>query len=101
MGKNAVQNLAKQSLFDLALQHCGSFEAAFEMAQLNDLSLTDDLAVDAKITLPEVLSQSVVRHYSVDKIQPATGITSDELNAALNTDEGIEFWGIEFDFIVQ
>lgn len=92
---------SRQSIFDVALQHCGNLESAFGIAELNGLSLTDDLEVGASMTMPEADNKQVVQHYAVNTVEPATAITQDEINAILATGEGIEFWGIEYDFIVQ
>lgn len=92
---------AGQNLFDLAIQHCGSLEAAFDLAIANDLSLTDDLQAGQELDLPAVQNAQVVQYYSVNRLQPATGITQDELNELLNTGEGIEFWAIEYEFAVS
>ena len=35
--------LHNQSLLDLALQHTGTIESIFELAMLNNLSITDDV----------------------------------------------------------
>lgn len=92
---------SRQSIFDVALQHCGNLESAFSIAELNGLSLTDDLEVGASMAMPESDNKQVVQYYSVNTVEPATAITQDEINAILATGEGIEFWGIEYDFIVQ
>lgn len=92
---------SRQSIFDVALQHCGNLESAFSIAELNGLSLTDDLEVGASMAMPEADNKQVVQYYATNKIEPATAITQDEINAILATGEGIEFWGIEYDFIVQ
>lgn len=92
---------SRQSLLDMALQHCGSLEAAFDMAELNGLNLTDDLETGIDIAIPNAYNTKVVQHYTVNSIQPATAITAAEINSVLAVGEGIEFWGIEYDFIVQ
>lgn len=92
---------SRQSIFDVALQHCGNLESAFSIAELNGLSLTDDLEVGASMAMPEADNKQVVQYYAVNTMEPATAITQDEINAILATGEGIEFWGIEYDFIVQ
>lgn len=92
---------SRQSLFDLSMQHGGSFEAAFDIAEGNDLSLTDDLEVGQELILQQVNNTKVVQYYDVNNIQPATSVTNDELNAMLGMGEGIEFWAIEYDFIVS
>ena len=92
----------RQSLLDVALQHSGSLEAAFEIAMLNELSLTDDLAAGKQLSLPDDPDNSdVANYYAVNDLHPASAITQAEIMDALGQGEGIEFWGIEFDFIVS
>ena len=92
---------SRQSVLDIALQHCGSLEAAFDLAQCNDISLTDDLAAGQTLTVPEPTDTAMAQYYGVNDLQPATAITQAEINDTLNIGEGIEFWAIEYDFIVS
>ncbi len=91
----------RQSLLDIALQHSGSMEAAFEIALLNELSLTDDLAAGTQVVLPENDgNKEVENYYAVNDLRPASAITQAEINDTLNIGEGVEFWAIEYDFEV-
>ena len=92
---------SRQSVLDIALQHCGSLEAAFDIAQSNGISLTDDLTTGQSMSVPEPTDTAMAQHYCVNNLQPATAITSDEINDTLNILEGVDFWGIEYDFIVS
>ncbi len=92
---------SRQSIFDIALQQCGTLEAAFEIAAMNDCSLTDDLTTGDDMAVPQASNDAVVKQYAVNNILPATGITQDEINDMMGTGEGIEFWAIEYDFIVS
>ena len=93
--------LNRQSLFDVAVQHCGTMEAAFELAMLNGVALTDDLTPGTELSLTEPDDKSIVQTFDVNRYIPATGFTQSEIMGVMGLDEGIEFWGIEFDFIVQ
>lgn len=93
--------LARQSLFDIALHQGGSIEAIFELAGLNDLSITDNLEAGSDIVLSEtVLSKRVKEYYSTNNIFPATSITENE-SAETISQEGIGYWAIEVDFVVS
>lgn len=81
----------RQSLLDMAVQTAGSMEAAFGLAAANGVSLTDTL------TDGQVLD--TVRRYSVQGIQPATALSEEEMAALAQ--EGINFMGIEIDFVVS
>ncbi|MBO4778102.1 MAG: hypothetical protein J5588_06365 [Bacteroidales bacterium] len=89
-----------QSLFDIALQECGNAESAFNMAMLNGLSMTDVLSNGQSLELPDVTEKKIVQQYAVNEIFPATAITATQFNETISG-EGVEFWGIEFDFIVS
>ena len=68
---------SRQSILDIALQYCGSVEAAFQIAQINNLALTDELTPGQQIEIPAVVNSSVVQYYMNHKIQPATALTED------------------------
>jgi hypothetical protein len=77
----------------VAIQHLGSEEAVGELARLNKLDLTAVLVPGQVLTLPAVYNKRVVKVYVERAYVPAANIGTDG--------EGIEFWGIEFDFIVS
>lgn len=91
----------RQSILDIALQHGGSFEAAHDIAQLNDLSMTDDLCTGSQLETPVSDNKEVADYYAVNDLHPASSITDEQILEILDTGEGIEFWSIEFDFIVS
>ena len=92
---------SRQSVLDIVLQHCGGLEAAYDIALNNGISLSDDLDTGQELAVPEPTDETMAKHYNVNGIQPATAITSDEINDTLNILEGVDFWGIEFDFVVS
>lgn len=95
--------LDRQSIFDLALQTYGSIEAVFILAETNGLKLTDDLTagqtVDCAAEKPT--DRITTTYYANRNITPATAISS-ELTSGDGAIllEGIEHWGIEYDFMV-
>ena len=88
--------LDRQSIFDVAIQQLGNVEAAFALALENDLSLTDDLTAGQSVIVAGEKSKAIADYYAAKQLKPATGMT--ELSAL---EEGIEFWYIEYDFIVS
>ncbi len=90
-----------QSLLDFAIQHCGTAEAAYDVARLNDMSLTQDVDAGIELILPEISDKEVVAHYELNKLNPATGITQDEFEMMTYGGSGIEFWRIEYEFMVN
>ena len=90
-----------QNLLDIALQATGDAGAALQLAIANGLCLTDDLEAEQTIDIPsDIASDANVRaFYKERNIHPATGVTNtDESTSPF---EGIEYWGIEIDFIVS
>lgn len=66
--------LHNQSIFDIALQYFGTVEAAFDIALLNKISVTDILPVGLKLELPAIDYgfRQVLNYYKSNRIAPAT-----------------------------
>jgi hypothetical protein len=82
-----------QTLTDISIQHLGSEEAVGELARLNSLDLTAVLIPGQVLNLPDVVGKRVVRVYTERAYVPAANVDT--------ASEGIEFWGIEFEFEVS
>lgn len=63
-----------QTLFDIAIQACGDVQAAYDIALLNGLNITDDIA-GFDLIIPEVVNKQIVAYYSKTGIKPATGLS--------------------------
>lgn len=61
-----------QSLFDIAIQHCGGLGSVFAIAEANNLMPTATLSIGQKISVPDVENKKVVRYYEEHGIVPAT-----------------------------
>lgn len=61
-----------QSLFDIAIQKCGSIEAVFGIAILNGLSVTDSLGAGLVVMIPDELDKPVVDYYKTRGLNPGT-----------------------------
>lgn len=90
-----IKVLNNQSLFDVAIQHAGTPEAAFDLALRNGLSIVDELATGAELAGVEVANKPVENYYSTRRLLPATGVSGEAV------EEGIEFWYVEYDFVVS
>lgn len=92
---------SRQSLLDIAIQECGSFEAAYELAGRNGLAVTDDLepGTELEFIQEDVTKKQVVAHLAARRIKPATAAS--ELDTSIAPYGGIGFMGIEIDFIVK
>lgn len=67
--------LDNQTILDISIRYFGTADAAFEIATLNKLSITDDLVPGQKILLPEADygEAETVAFFIANKKQPATG----------------------------
>lgn len=72
---NYITVLDGQTLFDIAMQQCGSAEAAFDLAIANDISITDILTAGTKLIPVAAISNKIVSYYEQKGIRPATSIT--------------------------
>lgn len=88
--------LAGQNIFDVAVQHAGSVEAAFDLAITNDISLSDALTVGEELLGAGKVRADIVDYYARRVFNPATDET-----LIGEIEGGIEFMGIEIDFIVS
>lgn len=89
----------RQSLLDMAVQTAGSTEAAFRLSAANDIGITETLADGQVLDTVPAENAETVRRYSAKKIEPATALSAEEMAALAQ--EGINFMGIEIDFIVS
>jgi hypothetical protein len=93
-----VKVLNGQSLFDIAIQAAGSIEAVFDIALANGISITDELQPGTVLVIPAVLNRRIADYYRVNDIHPATEISA---NDATLLHDGVEFWFLEYDFIIS
>lgn len=91
--------LHNQSLLDLALQHTGTIESIFELAVLNEKSVTDDMVAGASLLIGEISNKDILNYYTAKNIQPATAFTKAD-KQVLERLEGISIWAINLDFVV-
>ena len=89
-----------QSLLDISVQMSGGIESAFDLALANGLSITDDLAPGQSLTLVAAVDSDVVNYYLTRSLTPATALTTDDRLIAAEL-EGISYWAINVDFVVQ
>ena len=62
----------RQSVWDIALQVCGDAEAAFAIAEANDVSVSEQIDPGTEIEVPSVMERRVVEYYERNHIEPAT-----------------------------
>lgn len=96
--------LDRQSLFDLALQLHGDISTALNLAEASNLSITDNLTIGQPFqhNTADILDHTVVNLYTNRHHNPATALSSDLTSGdGAILLEGIEYWGIQYDFIVS
>lgn len=97
-----IKILNSQTLQDIAIQYCGTLEALFDIALLNNISVTQELSPGQILNIPKVDYgfQEVVNYFSINKIEPATELTK-EMISIIEGNTGIDYWSIENNFIIQ
>lgn len=91
-----------QSVIDLAMQETGIADNALALALQNDMSLTDDPVSDERFDVSVDaldMDTNTVIYYSERSLYPATGLSTTDVTTAPYG--GINFMGIETDFIVS
>ncbi len=66
-----------QSIFDISLLTAGSLEAIFDIAQLNDLSLTDNFIAGTIINYDAFLDKKIADYFASNNIIPATAYNAE------------------------
>lgn len=61
-----------QSLWDIAVQYCGTTEAAFEIAALKGMMPTAQPKTGERLTVPNAENKKVVRYYEEHGLVPAS-----------------------------
>lgn len=93
-----VKVLYQQTITDIAVQELGDAERAIEIAALNGLSLTTALQAGQILTVPDfdITKADTVQLFTNKALAPASFADDD-----FDENEGIDFWALEIDFIVQ
>lgn len=87
----------KETSLDIAVLNSGSVEGVFELALLNSLSITQDLASGYELIPGSVIDEEALDELHSRRARPASAIDISEGEQL----EGIGYWIIGNDFIVQ
>ena len=69
-----------QTLFDIAVQSLGIVDRVFDLAQLNGLGITDELASGQELLLPDVAFEQIdIVEYFTKPWAPASGDGANDL----------------------
>jgi len=93
-----VKSFEGQTWVDLVLQQLGDEERLFEMCDKNNAGITDDLAPGSVIQSPDFEPEKKAIVNALTKVKPAS---NNVVVAGEDVEEGIEFWAIEYEFIVS
>jgi hypothetical protein len=88
-----------QSFIDKVLENTGSIENVFQMALLNDISITDDLSIGMELKISEATNKRIVELFG-EFNRPATALTNQNYELIV-PDDGIGAMIIENTFIVR
>lgn len=93
--------MSGQSLLDMAVQVYGNADAAFDIALEAGMAITDEPAPGTVLPVPESARSDawIAARYGRGGWRPATYITAENLTDVPYG--GIDFMGIEIDFIVS
>jgi hypothetical protein len=86
-----------QNIIDVAMQHAGAAEAAFNIASDNGLSLTNEPTPGVEVLVNEVVNQRVVFYFNAQKNIDCTTIRNDQNLLK----QGIGYWRIGYNFKVS
>lgn len=75
-----VEVLNGQTVFDVAIQNCGSVDAAYDIAILNNIEVTSYPESGTVLYVPAAIDKKVVQYYQQNEIKPATAYMSNPYN---------------------
>lgn len=75
-----VEVLNGQTIFDVAIQNCGSVDAAYDIAILNNIEVTSCPESGTVLYVPDAIKKKVVQYYQQNEIKPATAYLSNPNN---------------------
>ncbi len=87
-----------QTLIDIAIQYLGDASRYVEIIELNNLTITEDIHAGDELIIPTVTNEktAIVSLFRKKNIKPASAITD-----IISENEGVDYWHIEENFIVQ
>ncbi|MDR0604592.1 MAG: hypothetical protein LBG80_09850 [Bacteroidales bacterium] len=62
----------RQTILDIALQYCGDVQSVFEIIELNDFSITEELKTGQAVVVTDTYNKKITEFYSTNSIKPAT-----------------------------
>lgn len=92
-----------QTWLDIAMQELGDIERTIELVRLNNRALSDELEAGEELLVPDFDSKkrSIIQLFRNAANKPASGYTFVDPEQPDPTDEGVELWAIENDFVLS
>lgn len=87
----------RETLPDVAVLQAGSISGMFELALLNNVSITEDMASGRELNTGAVVNQDILNDLRSRNAKPCHAL----VNTPGQNLEGIGYWRIGVDFIVQ
>lgn len=82
-----------QSLLDIAILYCGNVSYCVEIAQLNNMAVSDQLNINQLLVIPDVSRNNIVELFT-QRNQPATALTRTDNDLVNQRKRGIGFMQI-------
>ncbi len=95
-----IRAIHGQTWTDLSMQELGDEERVFELADLNGVGITENVALGVDLITPVLLADKKQIVNILKATKPASGELPNPPGGVL-VEEGIEFWAIELDFVVS
>ncbi|MGV0922416.1 hypothetical protein [Empedobacter tilapiae] len=98
-----IKVLHNQTLLDVSIYLFGTAKGAFQLAEVNNLSVTDDIIAGQILEIPNDLDfgeRLTVEYYQLENLKPATAIQLETLEI-IELPSGIDYWAIQIDFEIQ
>jgi hypothetical protein len=73
-----------QSIFDIAIQHCGDVSAAYDISVMNVITLSSQLMPGQVLKLPKVADMHIVEELKQLGIAPATAAQHSDFPEEMN-----------------
>jgi hypothetical protein len=98
MAVKTVKILAGQTMADIAVQELGDVSRVFEISELNDKPITEELMPGSYLTLPVAATD---KRYLTQLFSDPANKPASACDAEAGALEGIDYWALEIDFVVQ
>jgi hypothetical protein len=98
--KDVVSIMVNQVMLDIAMQESGNIEDVFKIAKMNGISVTGLLAAGTIVITPTTpYNKKIYQQYRDNGWRPASNVNQSSITVPGL--QGIDYWAIELDFILN